>query len=342
MKAAVIHDYGDMRIQDIEKPSAGPGELLVKTAVCGLCSGDLMDWYIRRKIGTVLGHEPAGTVAEVGAGVEGFQVGDRVFVHHHAPCGQCSLCLRGHPVQCETWPQTGIEPGGMAEYFRVLPHVVKQDVLALPSGVSFDGGALVEPLACSVKGLLRVAQDARRGTVVVIGLGVMGMLNLAAARHYGAGTLIGADLLPFRIERAAHFGADTTVHVGKTALDEAVRKATDGRMADLVIVGPANIQAMKTGLRCVGKGGTVLLFSPAGPDKKLSIDVDSLYFRDVSIVTSYSCGPTNTRAALALIEKGVVDIDRLVTHRFALKQVNEAYRLACRGTDSLKVLIDVT
>jgi L-iditol 2-dehydrogenase len=341
MKAGVIYDYCDIRVEDVPRPKAGPGEVLVKTAVCGICSGDVMDWYIRKKKGTVLGHEPSGTVVEVGKGVKGFVPGDRVFAHHHAPCGACELCESGRHVQCDSWHEAGIEPGGMAEYFKVLPDAVARDMHKLPDHVSFDGGALVEPLACVVKGFSRVPDCCKAGTVVVTGMGVMGVLNVLAARHYGARQIIAADLVDSRVSRSLSFGADTAVNVSEHSLAEAVSKATDGRMADLVIVGPASLKAMEEGIECAGRGGVVLLFSPAGPGQLLSIDVDSLYFKDISLITSYSCGPTDTKEALSLISQKVVDPQAIVSHRYDLDHINEAYCLAAKGEESLKVMIDV-
>lgn len=341
MKAVIIHDYCDMRIKQMDVPKTGKGELLVKTEVCGICSGDLMDWYIRKKIGSVLGHEPAGTVVEIGEGVTEFSVGDRVFAHHHAPCMVCDLCAKGQHVQCETWAKPAIEPGGMAEYFKVLPHGIHSDMYRLPDDVSFEQGAFIEPLACVVKGFLRVPEYARQGTVVVIGLGVMGMLNLMAARHWGAKTLIAADIDSARVRLANQFDVDVSMKVGDRPLCDIVGEVTGGKMADLVIVGPASLRAMEHGLSCVGRGGSLLLFSPAGPGKKLSLDVDYLYFRDISLVTSYSCGPSDTRYALDLIRKKEVNPERLITHRFDLENVNEAYCTAVKGGDTLKVMVDL-
>ena len=109
----------------------GPDEILVRTAVCGICSGDIMPWYIRRKAPVVLGHEPVGVVEQTGAAVHDFRAGDRVFVHHHAPCFQCAACRRGEYVQCATWRATNLNPGGMAEYFLVGAHN-QRDTLKLP------------------------------------------------------------------------------------------------------------------------------------------------------------------------------------------------------------------
>ncbi|MCS6925175.1 MAG: alcohol dehydrogenase catalytic domain-containing protein, partial [Candidatus Binatia bacterium] len=207
MKVARLYDPSDIRVEEEPLPSVGPGELLVQTRVCGICSGDVMGWYIKKKAPLVFGHEPAGEVVAVGAGVEGFRVGDRVFVHHHAPCFTCRACARGEFVQCSTWRSSRIVPGGMAEYFLVPKENVAGDTLLLPPGLSFADGSLVEPTACVVKSLRR-AGVVPGDRVLVIGLGIMGQLHVALARHAGAGMIIGADFVPYRRAKALELGAD--------------------------------------------------------------------------------------------------------------------------------------
>jgi L-iditol 2-dehydrogenase len=146
MRAAVLYDVNDVRIEERAVPELRDGELLVRTMASGICSGDVMGWYIARKAPLVLGHEPAGIVAAV-AGDCALSVGDRVFVHHHAPCFECRACKRGDYVQCATWRATRIEPGGIAEYFRVSREN-QRDTLPLPASVPFRDASLVEPLAC--------------------------------------------------------------------------------------------------------------------------------------------------------------------------------------------------
>ncbi|MEO6991355.1 MAG: alcohol dehydrogenase catalytic domain-containing protein, partial [Candidatus Baltobacteraceae bacterium] len=159
MRAAVLYDVDDIRIERREVPRLEPGDLLVRTGASGICSGDLMPWYVRRKAPFVFGHEPAGTVVAVGAGAA-FEIGARVFAHHHAPCFRCARCLRGAYVQCATWRATALDPGGMAEFFRI-PRANVADTLRLPEGVSFADGSLVEPLACVVKSLVRGFETSR-------------------------------------------------------------------------------------------------------------------------------------------------------------------------------------
>jgi L-iditol 2-dehydrogenase len=338
MKAAVAYDFNDIRIEEMPVPEVGPREALVKISACGICSGDVMPWYIRKKAPIVLGHEPAGTIVEIGNEVKNFKIGDRVAMHHHAPCFTCRFCRRGDYVQCDTWRKTKIVPGGIAEYVKIPEENLNGDTLLLPSKVSMEDATLAEPTACVVKGFKRAGM--RPGDIVLVqGLGTMGQLNILLARHYGAKMVIAADFQRFRCDYAVKMGADLVVDLTERDLSEAVREATDGLMADIVVVGPSSIKAMDDGIRCCGRGGTVLLFTPTPKEDSLVINPHDIYFNEVSLVPSYSCGPFDTREAIELIEMGVVTAEKIVTHRFPLEKTGEAFRVTAEAGDSIKTLV---
>ena len=259
MKAAKLYSFTDIRIEDIPVPEIGPRDALLKTKACGICSGDVMPWYIEKKAPVVLGHEPAGEIVATGKEVTTVKSGDRVFVHHHAPCLECRYCKRGDHVQCETWKNTRIIPGGVSEYILIPQTNLENDTLNLPDKLNYEDGTLIEPTACVVKALKRA--NIRSGdTVLVIGLGIMGQLNILLARKYDAGKIIGADMVPFRLEKAKESGADEVIDVSKSNLIETLKDLTSGEMADIVIVGPNSVEAMKQGIDCTGAGGKVLFF----------------------------------------------------------------------------------
>jgi L-iditol 2-dehydrogenase len=310
MRAAVLYDVDDIRIEERPVPHIGPGELLVHTRASGICTGDVMAWYVRRKAPLVLGHEPSGVVAAVGEGVTEFRVGDRVFVHHHAPCFECDVCARGDYVQCATWRRTSIDPGGLAEYFRV-PRENTSDTLRLPDGVPLIDGSLVEPLACVVKSLRRSGLQPHQ-QIYIIGLGVMGLMHGLIALSMGAG-VSGTDFLE---ERRAF---------AKTLGIEAVHPDENSGGADVVICGPGSPEALRNAIAAVAPGGTVVMFTPLEPGVPFTFDPNDLYFRDVKLVTSYSCGPQDTRDALALIERGIVTAQRLGATEYPLEEAPAAY-----------------
>jgi L-iditol 2-dehydrogenase len=314
MEAAVLYDIDDVRIERRAIPELRDGELLVRTMASGICSGDVMAWYIRRKAPLVLGHEPAGIVAETRGEVR-FSVGDRVFVHHHAPCFECGACSRGEYVQCATWRASKIDPGGIAQYFRVAREN-QGDTLALPPAVGFPDASLIEPLACVVKSLRR--SGLRAGDrLYVIGLGVMGLLHVLAAGALGA-AVYGSDFIAGRRAIAEGNGA-VTFHP-----DDARRVLADG--ADVVICGPGSSQAMHGAIAAAGPAGTVVMFTPFAPDVPITIDPERFYFSDLRLVASYSCGPDDTRAALELIGKGVVTAEKVGATLVSLDEVPRAYR----------------
>lgn len=338
MKIAKLYNYNDIRIEDMPVPEIGSRDALLKTKACGICSGDVMPWYIEKKAPLVLGHEPAGDIVEVGKEVSYFKVGDRVFVHHHAPCFTCRHCKKGDYVQCETWKNTKIIPGGISEYI-VIPGInLENDTLKLSDNLSYEDGTLVEPAACVIKALKR-ARIRQGDTILVIGLGIMGQLHILIARKYGAEKIIGADMVPFRLEKAKESGADEIIDVSKENIIDSLKDLTNGELADIVIVGPNSVDAMKQGISAAGAGGRVVFFTPAKPGEQLTLSPNELYFKDINIINSYSCGPTDTADALELIEEGVIRAEKLVTHRFSIERTAEAFRLTAEAKDSLKSVI---
>ncbi len=336
MRAALLYDFGDIRVEEMARPEVGPEDILIRTSACGICTGDIMPWYIRRKAGAVLGHEPVGTIEEVGAAVRGFRAGERVFAHHHAPCFSCSACRRGEYVQCATWRATKLVPGGMAEYILVRP-TNQRDTLKLPDSIDDANGVLVEPAACVVKSLRRSGLKPGE-SVLIIGLGIMGMMHIKIARQMGAGLIIGADLFEKRARWAEQLGADAAVVVSGDNLVEQVRELTKGAMADVLIVGPGTIKAMATGIAAAGRGAAVVQFTATPPEDELPVRPHDLYFNEIRLVPSYSCGPDDTRAALELVERGVINARDLVTHSFPLSDIGAAYATA-QKPEALKVIV---
>ncbi|MEW6279253.1 MAG: alcohol dehydrogenase catalytic domain-containing protein [Candidatus Eremiobacterota bacterium] len=337
MKAAVAHDYDDVRVEETEVPRPGPGEAVVRIKACGICTGDVTPWYIRKKCPIVVGHEPAGVVHEVGPEVTAFRPGDRVFVHHHAPCMRCRHCQRGFYTMCPTWRASHLVPGGIAEYVLVPRQNLECDTLRLPEALSFEDGTLIEPVACVVKAFRRAGMKPGE-RVVVLGLGFIGQVMVRLAREYGSPLVLGSDPVAWRRERALEAGASRVVDPTREDFPTVVRDMTGGG-ADVVMVGPSSLAAMQEGIRCAGPGSTVLLFMGPAPDATLEVNPNHLFFQEISLVSSYSCGPDDTRETLKLLERGVLSAADLVTHRFPLEQTLEACRVTARAQDSLKVLV---
>ncbi len=338
MKAARLYTLDDIRIEDLPIPGIGADEALVRMKACGVCGSDTMPWYVKKKAPFVLGHEPSGIIEEVGRSVTGFKPGDRVFVHHHAPCFECRFCRKKQYSLCPAWKATNLQPGGMAEFFRVPAINLRGDTLTLPESLSFADGALIEPTACAVKSVKK-AELRPEDRVLIMGLGVMGQTHILLARELGVRQIIGADMVPYRLRKASEFGADAVVDVSRDDLAAGVSDLTGGELADVVIIGPGSISAMETALQCVGKGGTLLFFTPAPDAEMLSINPYHLYFNEIDLRFSYSCGPDDTRESLRLIETGVISAELLVTHQFPLAQIQAAVDMTVSAQESLKTLV---
>jgi L-iditol 2-dehydrogenase len=338
MRVAKYYSCDDVRLEQMPVPKIGPGEMLVQVKACGLCGSDLMEWYSDSKAPTVLGHEPVGFVSRLGSGVKGFIPGDRVFVHHHVPCFVCHYCRRGNPSCCETFRESHIYPGGFAEHIRVPAINVERDVLHLPEGLSFEEATLIEPTACAIRGVKRAGLQ-MGDTVLIIGVGVSGLLFIQLSRIWGAGLTIASDPVEYRLQAATKLGADLVVHPGEEDLETKLREVNDGRGADVVVVTPGNVKAMEQGLRLAGKGGTLLLYAPLAPGVTLPLEVHDLLFSEITLVSTYSCSPEETRIALEFIRRGRVDTRDLITHRFGLDEVGEAMRLAAQAGESLKIVV---
>jgi L-iditol 2-dehydrogenase len=331
MRQAVI--VGPDRLEVVAAPVPrlqGDNEILVQTAASGICSGDLMTWYLEKKVGTVLGHEVAGWAREVGPGVRHVRPGDLVFMHHHAPCLDCAACRRGAFVHCRTWRTSRLDPGGMAEYVRVPAEIVVGDTFAV-NDLTPEQAVFIEPLGCSLKALKRVPQLAG-ATGAVVGCGVMGLLNLAAARALGADRLVAVEPDADRRRLALAFGADEGLPPAEAAGELA-------GAADFAVIGPGRPEVIRQALAYVRPGGTAVLFTPTPTGVMTPLDLGELYFREVSLVPSYSCGPGDTRQALDMLRQGRVRPESLVTHRFALENIQEALDTARRGGPALKVLV---
>jgi L-iditol 2-dehydrogenase len=334
-RSVVFRGPGDLRVEDVPLPAPTTGEMVVRIRACGLCPGEVMDWYLARKAPVPLGHEPVGEVVEAGPGV-GFAPGERVFAHHHAPCLVCRRCRRGEFVHCPTWRPRRLIPGGLATYALVQAPAVQADTLRVPASVSDEAATFIEPVACVVKSVRR-ARIGPGDRVLVIGLGVMGLLHLLVLRaRREPVTLLAADRLPERLERAAAL-ADIALDASRGPLAGLVADATGGDGADVVIVGPGRIDALEAGRAAAAPGGTVVVFAPTAPDARWPLPVHDVFFHETTIVPSYSAGPEDTREALRLLVAGLA-VEPLITHRLPLDRAAEGYELI-RAARALKVIV---
>ncbi|NIM01966.1 MAG: alcohol dehydrogenase catalytic domain-containing protein [Acidobacteria bacterium] len=310
----------------------------MRVEASGICGSDVMEWYRKPRAPQVLGHEVSGVVEALGEGVDAFAPGDRIVSTHHVPCNDCRYCRRGLHNVCESMHRTSFDPGGFSEFVR-LPEVnVQRGTFKLPDSVSFDAATFVEPLACVLRGQ-RLAGVTRGDSVLVIGAGISGILQIQAARAHGAAKVFAADVQPTRLDMARRFGADEAWEASEP-LAERLRAANDGRLADRVLVCTGARAALEGALELIDHGGSLLVFAPLTPGETLALDVNDLWKRGVSIVHSYAGPPEDMRSALGWIGAGRVDVEGMITHRLPLARTGEGFRLVAESGDSLKVLIE--
>ncbi len=336
MRAAVYYRNDDVRVEEMEKPRAGAGELLIQTRASGICGSDVMEWYRLKGAPRVLGHEVTGVVAEAGEGVEDFRVGERVFATHHVPCNRCALCLRGDHTACATLKRTNFDPGGFAEFIRLPAVNVERGTFHLPDEVSDDAGVFVEPLGCVLRGWRRFRMTPGL-SVLVVGSGMSGLLHVQAARLLGAEAVFATDVHPWRLEAAGRFGAQALPQCEDMA--EALRQANDGRLADRVVLCAGAPEALETALACVATCGVLQLFAPTPPGYRPEIDLNRIWSEQIAVTTTYGAAPLDLEEALALIRAGRLDVEEMITHRLPLTDAQEGFRLAAEAGESLKVVL---
>ncbi len=340
MKYGRLAPDGSLELVEIPTPRAGDGEVVIDLAACGVCGTDLEKQRGRYQSAGKIGHEPVGRVREVGSGVRGLAVGDRVFAHHHVPCYACAVCARGDLTFCPTYAKTNLDPGGFAESFRVPEENVRRGaVLRLDPSVSWDAGALLEPGGCALTALRRVGLPAN-ASVFVLGLGPVGLLYARIARALGASWVGGTEISPLRRAAAARGGVDATVDPREEgAAVAAVAAATEGRGVDLAVVATGHPAVVRAATELVRRGGTVNLFGLPEPGSRLDADLQELYLRGVRILPSYATTEPDIAEVHRLASTGALVLDDLVTHHVPLARLAEAFELAGRPAESVKVVV---
>ncbi len=340
MQAAVYHLNDDVRIAEIPVPVIGRGELLVKVTASGICGSDVMEWYRAAKAPLILGHEIGGKIAQVGEGLEEYHIGQRISASHHVPCMACRHCRRGHHTNCHTLHTTTFDPGGFTQYLRLRPINVRYGVYTLPKEVTDEQATFVEPLACVARAQQR-ADVGPGDSVLVVGCGLAGLLQIVHARALGAGRIMATDINPYRLKVAESLGAEAVFKADDTnSLADRVKEANDGSLADRVLLCTGARPALEAALDTIEPGGSFLFFAPTDPGVTVPFDFNRvLWGRDVTLTTSYAGSPADHWRALELIRSGRVEVDSLVTHRLPLSRAQEGFGLVAEAGESLKVIL---
>ena len=349
MKATVFRGKNDIRVEEVERPRAGVGDAVIRVTLTTICGTDL---HILRgeyevKPGLVIGHEPVGVIEELGAGVTGYEVGERVLVGAITPCGQCRACLSGHLSQCGHgegyeaiggWRFGNTINGAQAEYLLV-PNA-QANLAKIPDELSDEQVVLLADIASTGFSGAESGNISIGDAVVVFAQGPIGLCATAGAKLMGATLIIGVDGDDHRLAMAKRMGADVTLDYRTTDVVEEVRKLTGGG-ADVAIEALGTQQTFESALRCLRPGGT--LSSLGVYSGKLQVPYESFAagLGDHRIVTSLCPGgKERMRRLMEVVRSRLVDLTPLLTHTFPLEKITSAYELFGERLDGvLKVAI---
>ena len=341
MRAAVLHGREDVRVEDVEIPRLEAGEVLLRTRAALTCGTDVKVYrhgYHARMIQppALFGHEIAGVVEEVGPGVASVARGTPVVAANSAPCGACGYCRDDRASLCDDllfWN------GAYAEFARIPARIVEKNLLPLDAGTPFAAAALVEPLACVVRGI--EASRLREGqTVAIIGSGPIGLMLVALARLRGASVVV-VGRNSDRLRRAVEMGATLAIDASSDPdLEERLRACgRDGNGPDVVIEAAGLAETAQLAVRVVRKGGLVNLFAGCPAGARVTLDARRLHYEELKVTSSFHHTPESFRAALRLIADGQVRADAFITSEASLEEVPEVLRRMAQGGDGLKTAI---
>lgn len=323
MKVALYHNNNDIRIENLPVPEIQAGEILVKVKASGICGTDVMQWYRIKKAPRVLGHEISGDIAE--SKTDKYKAGQRVFVSHHVPCNKCKYCLDGNHTACDTLHKGNYEPGGYSEFVRVPEINVELGTYLLPDNVSYEEATMIEPLACAVRGT-RVINLKKAHSVLILGCGISGLLNIKLAKLRGA-KVIATDINEHRLNKAKEFGADEAINANQEF----------NITADRIIVCTGALGAVAQAFKCIDRKGVILFF--AIPDKNIEIPTVDFWRNEITITSSYGAAPDDLSESLELIKTGKVKVKDMITDVLALEDIKKGFQIVSEAKESLKVVL---
>ncbi len=329
MQAAVLYGKEDVRLESVAVPAIGPGELLVRVRAALTCGTDVKVFrrgYHAKMIRppALFGHEMAGDIVATGSGVSGFHPGQRVVAANSAPCGECFFCRRNQPNLCE---DLLFNNGAYAQFIRIPARIVRKNTYIIPDHLGYRDAALVEPLACALRGLDESGLKAG-DTVAIIGLGPIGLMLVRLARWaFGARVIAIARRLE-QVEKAITLGAEDGILLNReSALNEqasliaAIKSQTGGRGADVVVEAVGHPQAWELSTKLVRKGGVINFFGGCPTGTKVALDTALLHYSEITCKASFHHTPAHIRRSLDLVSEGKVNASHVVNDEEPLSEL---------------------
>ncbi len=339
MQAVFFLEPGKLELREVEIPQPNPGEVVIKIMAATTCGTDLKAFRRGHKLfkpPMPFGHEYAGVVAAVGAGVTKFREGDAVCGANSAPCNGCYYCRRGQPSLC-IHLESGLNWGSYAEYFRIPAHIVNQNLHHKPASVPFEHAAFVEPMACAINGV--VGADIQLGdTVVIIGPGAQGLMQLQVAKALGAGQVIQIGRARGRLTVAEQLGADRVFSTQDGDPVAFVQDLTDGRGADAVIESAGAVETWQQALMMTRKGGTVIQYSGLPGGTQVAFDATHLHYGAVTMKGVFHLTPRTVEMAVSALAERKVDVALLLDGHIGLHEVEDGLQRMARS-EAIKLAV---
>lgn len=323
-------------LKDVPEPEIGPGEILLAPEACGLCGSDILKIDSKLNGPVPLGHELAGVVAARGPGVEKFKTGERVVVSHHVPCLVCHYCRRGNESMCREFKQTNLDPGGFSQLVRVSARHVEHVTFKIPKKLSAAKASLTEPLSCCLRNKRRLGL-LEGDCAVVVGLGFIGLVTARLLREDGV-EVVGLDIDPGRVKFAQKHGVAHAYTGREGRMKDIIDSLTEGRGADALLftAGPASLVPER--ISWIRDGGVLNIFAGFASDPSARINLDEIYRRELTLLSSYSPTLQDLREAHRLIVEGGIDLTPFSNDTFPMDRFDEALRQV-RGREIYKAIL---
>ncbi|MBI4464950.1 MAG: zinc-binding dehydrogenase [Acidobacteria bacterium] len=340
MTAAVLYGREDLKVQQVPVPALCPDEVLIRVKAALTCGTDLKVYrqgYHARMIvpPAIFGHELSGVVAEVGEEVRDFHKGMRVVAANSAPCLQCRYCLRDRSNLCE---RLLFNNGAYAEYIRIPGPIVRQNLLEVPDHIDFSDAALVEPLACVLRGLDETGLRSD-DTIAIIGMGPIGLMFVRLAKLRGA-RVIAVAKRPSQLSAARRMGADVTVEAElEDVVAEVRRKTPGGDGADVALEAVGTPQSWERAAQMVHRGGTVNFFGGCPRGTTVQLDTALLHYSEITLKASFHHTPAYIRKALECISRGEIRGNGFITGQAPLSRLPEVLRHMLDRNGDMKTAI---
>lgn len=344
MKAVILYGPNNFDSGEFDKPQIGDNDILLKMKSAAICGTDIRILEGKKTKGvrypSIIGHEICGIIDEVGKNVKYYNVGDKVAIANVMPCKSCHSCLTGRENACLNRKAIGYEyNGGFAEYV-LIPDIFVDggNVVKLPENVSFEEGALIEPLACCIRGM-KNAGTGFNDTVLILGAGPIGLMHLQLTKIAGAKQVIVSEPINSRREKALKLGADRVVNPNEEDLSKIIMTMTDGIGADIIIMAIGVPAIVNSTIKLCRKGGTVNLFAGFAGTGESTIEVNTIHYNEITLNGSTAYKREDYLQSKDIVVSKKINLKEIITHRFKIDEFKKAYEV-CKSGEGLKVIIE--